>query len=100
MLQDRDNISPFVPSPAANIYRTAKTFDPTTADAAILGSLCLMAKERLAAAPDISEGLENKIKHEVMYAETFAGLCAADGKSYQRLKKHLKSRLPRTHRQS
>ena len=36
-----------------------------------------MPKERLAAAPDISEGLENKIKHEVMYAETFAGLCAA-----------------------
>ncbi|MBS6832496.1 MAG: nucleotidyltransferase family protein [Clostridiales bacterium] len=77
MLQDRDNISPLVPSPAANIYRTAKAFDPTTADAAILGSLCLMPKERLAAAPDISEGLENKIKHEVMYAETFAGLCAA-----------------------
>ena len=77
MLQYRDNISPLVPSPAANIYRTAKTFDPTTADAAILGSLCLMPKERLAAAPDISEGLENKIKHEVMYAETFAGLCAA-----------------------
>lgn len=77
ILQNGGDISALVPPSAAEIYRTARIFDPTAAGAAILGALCLMPTERLAAAPDISEGLENRIKREAMSAETLTALCDA-----------------------
>ena len=77
IIQKGGDISALVPSAAANIYRTARAFDFTAAGAAMLSALCLMPKERLAAVRDVSEGLENRIKREVMAADTFDGLCAA-----------------------
>lgn len=77
IIRNGGDISSFVPPAAAEIYRGAAAFNPTAASAAILSAVCLMPKEQLASVPDISEGLENRIKREVMTAETLGTLTDA-----------------------
>ena len=65
-----------VPSSAFDLYKGSKPFDRTAADKAILSALCLISRERLSEVPDISEGLENKIKSAAMTAESLDELTA------------------------
>lgn len=66
-----------VPSAAYGLYEKTRPFDRTAADKAILSSLCLISRERLSEVPDISEGLENKIKSAAMTAGSLEELTAA-----------------------
>lgn len=61
------DFSSLVPDSAAEIYKNAEPFIPENADKSILAALCLMTRSELASVPDISEGLENKIKKELSF---------------------------------
>lgn len=56
------SISNFVPEDAYTIYNGLSPVSIKSAEKAIISSLILMSKEQLVQTPDISEGLENKIK--------------------------------------
>lgn len=60
--ENMDNISNFVPENAYTIYNGLSPLSIKAAEKAIISSLILMSREQLAETPDISEGLENKIK--------------------------------------
>ncbi len=59
-------ISEYVPNSASDIYSSLHPFNQKNADSAILSSLCLCSAKDLSDVPDISEGLENKIKSELL----------------------------------
>ncbi len=65
---DGRDISSYVPSDAYKFYADGVYVCINNAESAILSSLCLMPKETIANTPDISEGLENKIKADAMQA--------------------------------
>lgn len=65
-LMSGTEISEYVPNSASEIYNSLRPFNPKNADSAILSSLCLCSAKELSEAPDISEGLENKIKSELL----------------------------------
>lgn len=67
----------YVPSDAATLCKNTNPFVQNAADTAIVSSLCLMSADKLAAAPGISEGLENKIKTEAMRCNTLDEIIAA-----------------------
>lgn len=65
-----NNIQDLVPSSAGKLYSKATPVSILDAEKQILSALCLMSKETIAKTPDISEGLENKIKAEAMKCDT------------------------------
>lgn len=67
----------YIPSAAAALCKSTNPFVQNAADAAIISSLCLMPADKLAAAPGISEGLENKIKTEAMCCNTLNEIISA-----------------------
>lgn len=73
-LADNRNILSYVTSDAYRLYTTEVPYCINNAESAILSSLCLMSKETIANTPDLSEGLENKIKAEAMQATSLDAL--------------------------
>ncbi len=67
----------YTPSFLAELYKKSPHFSKTAADKAIISALCLMKKDNIASAPDISEGLHNKIKAEAMKAASLDSLITA-----------------------
>lgn len=65
-LMSGTEISEYVPNSASEIYSGIHPFNPKNADSAILSSLCLCSVKELSETSDISEGLENKIKSELL----------------------------------
>ncbi len=85
-----DNAMSFVPEEASLIYREGKIHSGTDYDKAVLSAICLMQKRELKNVPDISEGLENKIKSAVMRCDTLDELLEAVKSkryAYSRLKR-------------
>lgn len=60
------NALDFIPENARNLYQDNNHFVGGSADKGILSALAIMDRDEIASAPDISEGLENKIKKECM----------------------------------
>lgn len=67
----------YVPSFLTDLYKKSSCFSKNAADKAIISALCLMKKDLIASAPDISEGLHNKIKSEAMKASSLDELITA-----------------------
>ncbi len=59
-----------VPKEVEEAYSKSMPFSDFAAEKAIMSAICLMPKEKLKMTPDISEGLENKIKDAVMNCES------------------------------
>lgn len=92
MLREEKSVSPYVPKEAFNIIKNAPLFIENSADASILSALCLKSGEEIANAPDISEGLENKIKAELLNCNNLDELIdAVKSKryAYSRIKRSL-----------
>lgn len=67
----RENFTPnayldFVPQNTRDLYKNSVYFDKNSADKAIIASLNLLSRNDFTLIPDISEGLENKIKSALM----------------------------------
>lgn len=71
LLNDND-ISGLVPNP--EIYKNQKPFNAKFAEKAIISAIVLSSKEKLANCPDVSEGLENKIKSAAAKADNLEEL--------------------------
>ncbi len=69
-----NDISSCVPYDAYKLYADKTPVCINNAEMAILSSLCLMSTDEIANTPDISEGLENKIKTEAMQATSLDAL--------------------------
>lgn len=59
-----------VPKEVEEAYSNSVPFSDSAAGKAIMSAVCLMPKEKLKMTPDISEGLENKIKDAVMNCQS------------------------------
>lgn len=71
-LLNKRSIANFVPRPA--IYENQLPFDIKFVEKAIISSVLLLSKEKLAQCPDVAEGLENKIKDVVYKTDTLEEL--------------------------
>lgn len=76
-LYDGSKSLKYVPKTAAELYKNASYFNSKTADAYIMSTLSLMTETEISAVPDISEGLENKIKKEIFNHNNFEDLIFA-----------------------
>lgn len=76
-IQGEKSAFDFVPQAAAGQYLKCPYVKSDSADKAILSHLCMSKAAEIASAPDISEGLENKIKTEAMQQASLADLIAA-----------------------
>ncbi len=93
-LCQNEPISDYMPKEAFDIIKNATPFDEASADFSILSALCLKSTEKIANAPDISEGLENKIKSELLNANTLDELIdsvKSKRYAYSRIKRSLLS---------
>ena len=70
ILKGNSDALKLVPKEAEEAYCKSVPFSNFTAEKAIMAAICLMPKEKLKMTPDISEGLENKIKDAVMHCES------------------------------
>lgn len=80
-LESVESLSPFVPSAAMNIYRSAATngllpFGTHSLNTAVLSSLRTMNESDFADLPDISEGLDHRVFNAVRRAVSFDELLA------------------------
>lgn len=76
-IRDRQSTFDFVPQATSRLYFKSPYFSPDSADKSILSHLCISKASEIASAPDISEGLENKIKTETMQQSTLTDLITA-----------------------
>ncbi len=67
----------FVPEEARNLYQNSNHFISGSVDKGILSALAILGRDEIASAPDISEGLHNKIKKECMKHSTLDALVDA-----------------------
>ncbi len=74
-LKDNKSLKGFVPENALSLYETSKIHSIENMSQAIIANLCKMTAEEIAQIPDVSEGLENKIKKEAMISNSFYELC-------------------------
>lgn len=91
-LLKQNNLSTLVPRSAFECYKNVPVFNSDAAEKAIISALSLMPPEIIVKAPDISEGLENKIKTEVMKNNSLDGLISAVKSkryAYSRIKRAL-----------
>ena len=72
--QDKISALSFVPDTSAELYSKSSFFKVSSADKAIIASLNLKSASEIASAPDISEGLENKIKKEAALQNSLEAL--------------------------
>ena len=72
--QNKSSSLSFVPDYAAELYSKSSFFKVSSADNAIIASLNLKSALEIASAPDISEGLENKIKKEAALQNSLEAL--------------------------
>ena len=72
--QNKSSSFSFVPDYAAELYSKSSFFKVSSADNAIIASLNLKSALEIASAPDISEGLENKIKKEAALQNSLEAL--------------------------
>ena len=72
--QDKISALSFVPDTSAELYSKSSFFKVSSADKAIIASLNLKSASEIASAPDISEGLENKIKKEATLQNSLEAL--------------------------
>ncbi len=89
-LCDGEGIDAFIPQNIRELYK--KTFVYKKADLAILSAITLMSVEKIKNLPDISEGLENKVKTEALQADTLEELIAnvkSKRYAYSRIKRAL-----------
>lgn len=90
LLEKGEDVSPYIPNEAAKVYENP--FNKDVAEKAILSALTLMSVEDIKSIPDVSEGLENKIKAEALNAETLDDLIAkvkSKRYAYSRIKRAL-----------
>ncbi len=86
------DISSLVPDSAADIYKKSAIFNTEAAEKAVIAALSLMPHSVLAEVPDISEGLENKIKTEAVKSSSLDSLISAVKSkryAYSRIKRAL-----------
>lgn len=86
-----EDVIDYAPRSITKAYRE-KPFNNTVADVAIIASLVLKSAENIADTPDISEGLENKIKAELLKVDTLDELITAVKSkryAYSRIKRAL-----------
>ncbi len=74
LLSEGKNATQFLPEFAAELYKDAKIHSLAALEKAILAYLIKTPAEELAKAPDISEGLENRIKEAALTSDTLDGL--------------------------
>ena len=72
--QNKSSSLSFVPDYAAELYSKSSFFKVSSADNAIIASLNLKSALEIASAPDISEGLEYKIKKEAALQNSLEAL--------------------------
>ena len=89
-LSDGAGIDALVPQNVIELYQ--KPFEYDKAELTVLSAITLMSVEEIKNLPDISEGLENKIKTEALSAETLEDLIAkvkSKRYAYSRIKRAL-----------
>ncbi len=74
MIQKGENISDFVPGKAAEIYKNASLTDTKRIENAILYKMKTTTPQELSKAPDISEGIENRIVQAAKQASSLEEL--------------------------
>ncbi len=75
LIFENSSLKGFVPDNALSLYKDAKTHSIDNMEKAIIANLCKLSIEEIAQIPDVSEGLENKIKKCAFESNSFSELC-------------------------
>lgn len=75
LINSKENLESFVPDNTLSIYENAKIHNIKNMEKAIIANICKMSAEEISMLPDVSEGLENKIKKEALSSSDFSELC-------------------------
>ncbi len=75
LLFDEKSLFGFVPDEVLPLYKNAKIHKTENMSGAIIANLLKMSADEISKIPDVSEGLENKIKKEALNAKSFGNLC-------------------------
>lgn len=75
LLFNEKSLLGYVPDEVLPLYKNAKIHKTEDMSGAIIANLLKMSADEIAKIPDVSEGLENKIKKEALNAKSFGSLC-------------------------
>ena len=75
LIFENNSLNGFVPENTLSLYENAKIHKIENMEKAIIANLCKLSPEEIAQLPDVSEGLENKIKKAALECSTFTELC-------------------------
>ncbi|MBR2916046.1 MAG: nucleotidyltransferase family protein, partial [Clostridia bacterium] len=75
LISEGSSLSGFVPDTLLPLYENAKVHSLLNMEKSIIANLCKMAPDEIASLPNVSEGLENKIKKAAMESDSFDTLC-------------------------
>lgn len=90
LISDNKEIKGLIPKKSLEIYNKNTAFDTKRCEKSIIASLALKSHSDIILSPDISEGLENKLKNAAMTYNTIDELI-----SYVKSKRYAYSRLRR-----
>jgi len=75
LIENKESCEGYVPDNVLSLYENAKIHKIANMEKAIIANLCKMSVEEIAETPDVSEGLENRIKKYAMESNSFIELC-------------------------
>lgn len=75
LINEGSSLAGFVPDNLLPLYEDARVHSLLNLEKGIIANLCKMTPEEIASLPDVSEGLENKIKKAAMESDSFDALC-------------------------
>ena len=75
LIFETSSLEGFVPDNTLSLYQNAKIHSIENMEKAIIANLCKLSAEEINEFPDVSEGLENKIKKCASESSTFPELC-------------------------
>ncbi len=75
LIGENSSLKSFVPDALIPLYENARVHSLLNMEKSIIANLCKMTPDEIASLPDVSEGLENKIKKAAIKSDSFSSLC-------------------------